>query len=458
MGNFWAIAGAAFLFLPAVAGDGTTAAALRDKALTDPTAWKVLESLSYEVGPRPVGSPAYEQARDWAVAKFKELGFTDIKVEPFAKPSWKRGAESAEIIGPHAQNLAIIGLGGSKPTPKAGIEAEIAVLPSLDVLMAAAPGAYSGKIVMVNQPTVRAEDGAGYGGAVRARYAASEAARRGAVAYLVRSISTGTGRSPHTGYMRYVDDAPKIPCAALGVPDADLLAYLASAGPVRIRLKLASTEQPKTTAWTISGEIKGSKHPDEIVVIGGHIDSWDSGLGAIDDAAGIAITTAAARLVAGLHPARTIRVVMWGSEETTGSSVAYLETHKDEVPRIVAVGESDVGADRIVSLMLPSDVAAKSVLAPLADLLAPLKIMISREPVRDAGADVEDLVKAGVPAFAFKQDASRYFDYHHSADDTPAIVDTNQLNQNVAAWASLLYLLADSDVNLRAKPSSASPN
>jgi Iap family predicted aminopeptidase len=453
MRKIWAMVGAASLFLPAAAGDGATAAALRDRALTDPTAWNVLESLSYEVGPRPVGTPAYERARDWAVAKFKELGFTDIKIEPFAKPSWKRGAESAEIVGPHAQKLTVVGLGGSIPTPKAGIEAEIVVLNSLDTLLAAGPDAYRGKIVVIDQPMVRAEDGAGYGAAVRARYAASDAAKRGAVAYLVRSIATGTGRAPHTGHTTYAADAPKIPCAALGAPDADLLVYLAAKGPVRIRLKLASAEQPKTTAWTISGEIRGSGRADEVVVIGGHIDSWDAGLGAIDDAAGVAITAAAAKLIGDLpnHPSRTIRVVMWGSEETGGSSEAYLKAHQAELPKIVATSESDLGADRAIRIKLPKGGATVPALAPLADLLAPLRVLVSREPAEDAGADVEDLVKAGVPAFAFEQDASRYFDYHHSADDTPAIVDRAQLDQNVAAWTTLLYLLADSDADLRIK-------
>lgn len=439
----------AALLLPAMAGDASTAARLRDRALTDATAWDVLTAFTYEVGPRPVGSPAAARARDWTVAKLKALGFENVKVEAFAKPSWARGAESAEMVAPYPLKLAMIGLGGSVPTPKAGIEAEIAVLNSLSELTAAGADAFKGKIVLVNAPMVRAEDGAGYGAAVRARYAASEAAKRGAVAYLVRSISTGTGRAPHTGHTAY--EGAKIPAAALGVPDADLLAYLAARGPVRLRLAMASKELPNAQAWNVSGEIRGREKPDEVVVIGGHTDSWDNCLCAIDDASGVATTVAAAKLIADLptRPKRTVRVVLWGSEETGGASEAYLAAHRGELDKIVATSESDLGPWRIVKLHLPRGAAAKPAFKDATDLLAPLHILVADTPAGDAGADVEGLVGAGVPAFAFQQDAGRYFDYHHSADDTPSIVDRAQLAQNVAAWATITYLIADSDVDLR---------
>jgi Zn-dependent M28 family amino/carboxypeptidase len=442
---------AASLVVPAFAGDAATAARLRDAALNDSTAWDVLTSLSYEVGPRPAGSPAAARARDWAVAKLKELGFSNIRVEPFAKPSWRRGAEDVEMTAPFPLKLAAVGLGGSKPTPKKGIAADVVVVNSLADLKAAQMGAFKGKIVLVDQPMKRGLGG--YGEAVEARYAESEAAKRGAVAYLTRSISTGTGRAPHTGHTHYDDGAAKIPAAAIGVPDADLLAYLAARGVVRLRLKLASKEQPKTVAWNISGEILGSEKPDEVIVIGGHIDSWDPGLGSIDDAAGIAIATAAAKMIAALpqHPKRTIRVVLWGSEETGGAAKAYAAAHAAELARIVVASESDLGSDRILKLELPEGAAGKLEFASLADLMKPLGIAVSPEAAKDAGSDVEGLQKAGVPVFSFVQDSSRYFDYHHSADDTPAIVDQAQLNQNVAAWAVLVYLVADSDADFRGK-------
>jgi Zn-dependent M28 family amino/carboxypeptidase len=435
---------------PALA-DPATAIRLRDQALTDSTAYDVLESLTTEIGPRPAGSPAQMRARDWALAKRKALGFTNIHAEPFAKQAWLRDAESAEILAPFPQKLAILGLGNSVPTPPEGITAELVVLKSMAELRAAPANAFVGKIVLVNQPMTRTQDGSGYGAAVEARYAPSEASRRGAVAYLTRSISTSTARAPHTGATLYAADAPKIPAGALGVPDADLLEHMAARGPVRLHLLLQS-HVVNATAWTISGDVTGSTHPDQVIVVGGHIDSWDPGTGAIDDGAGVAISAAAGHLIAQLprHPARTIRVVFWGSEETGGSGAAYLDMHKNELDRIVMAGESDLGSDNVYKLELPPGAVANPELSPLSGILAPLKVMVATTPALDAGSDVEDIQHAGVPVLVLSQDANRYFDYHHSADDTLAIVRRGELNQNVAAWAATLDMVADSDLNFRA--------
>ena len=435
---------------PALA-DPATAIRLRDQALTDPTAYDVLESLTTEIGPRPAGSPAQMRARDWALAKMKALGFTNIHAEPFAKQAWLRDAESAEILAPFPQKLAILGLGNSVPTPPEGITAELVVLKSMAELRAAPANAFVGKIVLVNQPMTRTQDGSGYGAAVEARYAPSEASRRGAVAYLTRSISTSTARAPHTGATLYAADAPKIPAGALGVPDADLLEHMAARGPVRLHLLLQS-HVVNATAWTISGDVTGSIHPDQVIVVGGHIDSWDPGTGAIDDGAGVAISAAAGHLIAQLprHPARTIRVVFWGSEETGGSGAAYLDMHKNELDKIVMAGESDLGSDNVYKLELPPGAVANPELSPLSGILAPLKVMVATTPALDAGSDVEDIQHAGVPVLVLSQDANRYFDYHHSADDTLAIVRRGELNQNVAAWAATLDMVADSDLNFRA--------
>ena len=435
---------------PALA-DPATAIRLRDQALTDSTAYDVLESLTTEIGPRPAGSPAQMRARDWALAKMKALGFTNIHAEPFAKQAWLRDAESAEILSPFPQKLAILGLGNSVPTPPEGITADVVVLKSMAELRAAPANAFVGKIVLVNQPMTRTQDGSGYGAAVEARYAPSEASRRGAVAYLTRSISTSTARAPHTGATLYAADAPKIPAGALGVPDADLLEHMAARGPVRLHLLLQS-HVVNATAWTISGDVTGSTHPDQVIVVGGHIDSWDPGTGAIDDGAGVAISAAAGHLIAQLprHPARTIRVVFWGSEETGGSGAAYLDMHKNELDRIVMAGESDLGSDNVYKLELPPGAVANPELSPLSGILAPLKVMVATTPALDAGSDVEDIQHAGVPVLVLSQDANRYFDYHHSADDTLAIVRRGELNQNVAAWAATLDMVADSDLNFRA--------
>jgi Zn-dependent M28 family amino/carboxypeptidase len=430
--------------------DPATAIRLRDQALTDPTAYDVLESLTTEIGPRPAGSPAQVRARDWALAKMKALGFTNVHAEPFAKQAWLRDAESAEILSPFPQKLAILGLGNSVPTPPEGITAELVVLKSMEELKRATADAFKGKIVLVNQPMTRTQDGSGYGAAVEARYAPSEASRRGAIAYLTRSISTSTARAPHTGTTLYAADAPRIPAGALGVPDADLLEHMATRGPVRLHLLLQS-HVVNATAWTISGDVTGSTHPDQVIVVGGHIDSWDPGTGAIDDGAGVAISAAAGHLIAQLprRPARTIRVVFWGSEETGGSGAAYFDMHKNELDKIVLAGESDLGSDNVYKLELPPGAVANPELSPLSGILAPLKIMVATTPALDAGSDVEDIQHAGVPVLVLSQDANRYFDYHHSADDTLAIVRRGELNQNVAAWAATLDMVADSDLNFR---------
>lgn len=428
--------------------DPQTAARLRDQGLKDDIAWSVLESLTTEVGPRPAGSPAAARARDWGVAKLKALGFTNVHVEPFAKTAWLRGPESGEIVGPFPHKLALLGLGHSAPTPRGGVTAPVIVFASLAELKAAPPDCCTGKIVLVNQPMVRTQSPDGYATAVEARYGTPDAAARGAVAYLVRSISTSTNRNPHTGATLSPPGMRAIPTAALGVPDAELIANMARRGPVTVHLSLQSTETA-TTAWTVSGDMPGSDPNAGVIVIGGHLDSWDPGTGAIDDAAGIAITTAAAKLVAATPHRRTLRVVMWGSEETGGSGAAYLEAHKAELGNIAIAGESDLGADNIYSLQLPASAWDAPDIAPLENVLTPLKVMAIRAPATDGGSDVEEIHGAGVPVLMLNQDASRYFDYHHSADDTLAIVDPTQLRQNVAAWAATLSVLAGTKYDFR---------
>jgi Zn-dependent M28 family amino/carboxypeptidase len=429
--------------------DPQKAAQLRDTALHDDTAWQVLESLTTEVGPRPAGSPAAARARDWGVARLTALGFSNVHVEPFAKQAWLRDAEAGDVVAPFHHRLALLGLGHSVSTPPEGITAEVVVFDSLAALKAAPKSCCAGKIVLLNQPMTRTQGPDGYATAVAARYAAPQASARGAVAYLVRSISTGTARAPHTGAMQpWKPGERAIPAAALGVPDADLIAHMAARGSVTVHLLLQS-HVSDTTAWTVSGDAPGSDPKAGAIVIGGHLDSWDPGTGAIDDAAGIAITTAAARLVAATPHRRTIRVVMWGSEETGGSGAAYLAAHKDELGGIAIAGESDLGADNVYGLQLPAGAWAAPDIAPLEAVLAPLKVMARPVPPDDAGSDVEEIMGAGVPVFALNQDANRYFDYHHSQDDTLAIIDPQQLRQNVAAWAATLSVLGDTSVDFR---------
>jgi Zn-dependent M28 family amino/carboxypeptidase len=435
--------------LPASAQDLTAgAAAVRDKALADPTAWKVVESLTTDVGPRPVGSPSMVRARDWGVAMLTSLGFENVHVEPFTVKAWARGEEAAEVVGPVPQKLQILGLGGSAPTPRGGITAPIVLFRTYQAMLDQPPGSLTGKIAVVTQAMPRAQDGSGYGAVNAQRFLGpAEAAKRGAAAYLVRSLSTNDARLPHTG----MGSDAGIPAAALSVPDAELLERLAARGkPVIIKLVMNSSVNPAAPAWTVVGEIRGSQAPDEVIVVGGHLDSWDPGTGAVDDGAGVAITTAAARLAAGERPRRTIRVVMWGSEEQTGSGAAYLKAHAGEVGKMIVVGESDMGAGRIWSLNLPPGSHEAPAMQAFRAAVTPLNVIVSRAPPRFGGSDVEETIAAGAPFVDFIQDGTHYFDLHHSADDTLDKIRPEELAQNVAVWASFLYVTANSDVDFRA--------
>src|SRR5580700_11248352 len=263
-----------------------TASSLGQKALNDPAAFNFVESLTTEIGQRLAGTEAHQRAVAWAETRLKAAGFENVHSEPFSFPAWIRGAESAEIVGPVPQHLAVTALGGSVATDVSGIEAEISLFRTYDDLLAAAPGSLNGKIAVVTQRMVRVQDGSGYGAANQIRRRGpSEAAKRGAVAYLLRSLGTDNHRLPHTGALDYEDDAPRIPAAALAIPDAEQLERLAALGPVKVRLLLTPTVQENAASWNVVGEIKGAERPDEIVLIGGHLDSWDLGTGATDDGA-----------------------------------------------------------------------------------------------------------------------------------------------------------------------------
>jgi Zn-dependent M28 family amino/carboxypeptidase len=431
-----------------------TAAALRDKALTDSTAWDFVEGVTTEVGPRLAGTVQAERGKDWGLAKLKALGFENVHAEPFTMTAWVRGEEAAEVTAPFPQKLMILGLGGTVATPPGGIEAEIALFHSYADLLAAPAGSLTGKIAVVTQPMVRSQDGSGYGWGNSSRtHGPAEAAKRGAIAFLTRSISTSDSRLPHTGKTNYEDGVPKIPAAALGVPDAELLDHMALRGrPIRIRLMLQSREIPGAPAWNVVGELRGSEKPDEIVAIGGHMDSWDPGQGAIDDGAGMAIAVGAAHLIGELprHPRRTIRVTLFGAEEMDFSDAAYGAAHKAEAAQYVVTGESDTGSGPVWRLQLPAGGLAAPAMKAVPSLMAPLKVVISTDPARFSGSDFGQMQAAGVPAFSLMPDTTRYFDIHHSADDTLNKVNRQDLDQSVAAWAALVYLIADSDVDFRA--------
>jgi Peptidase family M28 len=429
-----------------------TASGLGQKALNDPAAFNFVESLTTEIGQRLAGTEAHRRAVAWAETRLKAAGFENVHSEPFIFPAWIRGAESAEIIGPVPQQLAVTALGGSAATDANGIEAEISLFRTYDDLLAAAPGSLDGKIAVVTQRMVRAQDGSGYGAASQIRRRGpSEAAKRGAVAYLLRSLGTDNHRLAHTGALNYEDGAPRIPAAALAMPDADQLERLAAQGPVKIRLLLTPTVRESAPSWNVVGEIKGGERPDEIVLIGGHLDSWDLGTGATDDGAGTAIVFGAARLIAGLpqRPRRTIRVVLFGAEEMNFSGAAYAKAHEGETDKIVVASEADFGARNVYSVQLPAGAAANDFGRALDRIIAPLGANLDRRPALGGGDDIRELQKAGVPVVSLRQDGLDYFDTHHTADDTLDKIDPRQLNQAVAVWSAFTYLAAASDVDFR---------
>ena len=435
---------------------------LRDAALAGHNvAYSWVSELTTRVGPRPAGSAAEHQAAEWAAARLKELGFENVHVESFPVTGWVRGSESARITAPSSQPLVIAALGESPPTPAEGLEGEVVVFPSFAALKAAAPGALTGKIAMVAARMVRTQNGAGYGEAVAARAdGPGVAAQRGAIAFILRSVGTDSHRIAHTGATRYVDGRVPLPSFALSPPDADQIERLVALGQtVRVRLFSSASYVPGSRSQNVVADVRGRDRPDEVVLLGAHLDSWDQGTGAIDDGTGTAIITAAAKLIrdAPRRPQRTVRVVLFGSEEVAqpvapGSAFgghAYADGHKAELARHVLAGESDLGCDHIYSIGLPKAVFEGEFAQLTLRVLRPLGIIPAPQPPEEAGTDVGPTVEAGVPAFVLHQDASRYFDLHHTPDDTLDKVDRTALDQNVAAWAALVWLAADSDVDFR---------
>ncbi|MCC7268375.1 MAG: M20/M25/M40 family metallo-hydrolase [Caulobacteraceae bacterium] len=450
------------LALPATGlADEPTVVKLRDRAMAgDSIAWPFVSELTTRFGPRPAGSASEAAAAAWAAKELKRLGFSNVRVEPFPLVGWIRGEEEAVLLADRPQPLVAAALGGSPPTPAGGVEGEVVVFASLEELKAAPAGSLAGRIAMVDGRTVRTQSGQGYGAAGAARaWGPSEAAKKGAVAYLVRSIGTSTHRFAHTGSTRYVDGKVAIPAFALSNADADQIGRLAALGErPRVRLSSTASYAPNTRSQHVIAEVRGREKPDEIVLAAAHLDSWDQGTGAIDDAAGVAIIAAAAKLIADLpqRPRRTVRIVFYGAEEVTqphASDVggrAYSEPRAGEIGRHVLAGESDFGAGRVFALALPPKAAEAPFGREALRLLGPIGVIPSQRSPGRGGVDIAPLASAGVPVFALEQDGTDYFDFHHTADDTLDKIDRQALDQNVAAWATLLWLAADSEVDFRA--------
>jgi carboxypeptidase Q len=420
-------------------------AALRDAALNgDTIAWTMVEGLTTEVGQRMAGTDAEARARDWAVRHLTALGFSNVRVEPFDMPVWVRGEERAEIVSPFPQSLVVTALGNSAATPARGIEAEVVAFDSVAALEAAPDETVRGRIVFIDHRMMPAQDGSGYGqfGAPR-RAGPTIASRKGAVGIVVRSIGTDYHRNPHTGVQSFGPGARPIPAGALSLPDAEQLQRILARGrPVRMRLTLTPRNIGTRRSGNVVAEVPGSDLAAGVILIGGHLDSWDLGTGAIDNAAGVAITTAAAhRIMRAGQPRRTIRIVLFGAEEVGGGGgETHFNLHRGE-NEVVLVGESDFGADRVWRAQYGFGPGNAAMAERIAALLAPLGI--TRGPgTANAGADLGAWPRAGVAAIDLNQDGTRYFDYHHTPDDTLDKIDPAQLRQNVAAWTAMLAVAA----------------
>jgi Zn-dependent M28 family amino/carboxypeptidase len=430
----------------------TAAAQLREQALADNTGWNVVESLTTEVGPRLAGSEADARAVAWAQAKFKALGFDKVWLEPVTFPKWERRGETAAVLGSYAQPLTVTALGGS---PAGTVEGEVVRFADLAALEAAPEGSLAGKIAFVDYQMKAARDGSDYsnGGAIRSK-GPSAAIRKGAAGYLMRSAGTDSHRLPHTGITRFDDGLTPVPSAALSVPDANQLARLVARGTTRIRMALDCGWDGEATSHNVIGEITGRSKPDEVVLIGGHLDSWDLGTGAIDDGAGVALTMAAGHLIGKMKqpPKRSIRVVAFANEEQgLHGGKAYAAKHMSDLRKHQIGAESDFGAGRIYAFNTGAPAHARAATEQIAKALAPLGIEYAPDK-GGAGPDISPFSAQGLAWGWLAQDGSDYFDLHHTADDTLDKIDPKALAQNVAAYAVFAYLAAEADGDFGSAP------
>jgi hypothetical protein len=425
-----------------------------DAALSDNGGYEKLTYLCDRIGNRPAGSPNMQKAITWAAEQMKRDGLTNIVIQRLKTPYWTRGSESASLVEPVSQPLNMLGLGGSVGTPRGGITAEVVTVHSFEELERLGRAEVKGKIVLFNVPWD------GYIRTVTYRHhGASRAAKLGAVAVLVRSITPNSLQSPHTGAMEYSGDTRRIPAAAITVEDALLLQRLKDAGNARVLVHLDMDDRnlPTAESANVFGEIPGREKPGEVVVMGGHLDSWDVGQGAQDDGAGCIATLQAAAILKhlGLRPRRTIRVVFWTDEEREFSgAVAYRRLIGDAIKDHVAAIEMDEGAERPIGFgfgsmsLSPNDASpARARLEEIGKLLD--KIEAGGIFPGGGGADIAPLMQDGVPGLSVRTVRKHYFEWHHSRADTLDKVDIDDLRRNIAALAVMSYMLADMPEPLR---------
>jgi hypothetical protein len=430
---------------------------LRAAAVKDPYALNQLRHLTSNIGPRISGSPQAGQAVQYVAAEMRAMG-ADVTLEKAKVPHWVRGAETAEVIAwpgqtpGTTQKVVLTALGGSVATPPDGLTAEVLVVDDWKQLGALPAGAVKGKILLFNHKFDKelAAQGNGldaYVGGVVYRGAGPIAAGGlGAAAVLVRSVGGADFRLPHTGMTAYSNGVPRIPAAAVAAEDADLLKDLTSQGPVKLHLTLTPQTLPDAESYNVIADWKGSEHPEEVVIVSGHLDSWDLGTGAIDDGAGVVVSMQVIHVLhdLGIHPRRTVRFVAWMSEEEGSEGAAqYMADHKDDVANHIGAIESDLGCDHPSGIFYAGKPALEQWLRPLSQVLNPIGAE-TNIAAPETGEDIAALTEKGVPSFAPVQDSRFYFNYHHTAADTFDKVDPRHLNENAAVMTVLAYALADS--------------
>jgi carboxypeptidase Q len=446
---------------PARSGDIATAYrapadSLIRAAIADSSAYRRLGRLVDTFGPRLSGTASLEAAIDWILDAMRADGLDNVRGEPVTVPRWVRGAESAELVKPRAAKLAMMGLGGSVGTPKAGIRAPVLVVSSLDELTRRGAEA-KGKIVLFDVPLTD------YPVTRRVRTdGPSAAARVGAVACLIRSVASASIRSPHTGLTVYDSTVAKIPAAALSVEDAMMLHRFQDRGePVVVTLRMSARSLPDAPSRNVVAEIVGREKPDEVVVLGGHIDSWDVGQGAMDDGGGSVAAWEAVRLIhrLGLRPRRTVRVVLWTNEENGGKGgLAYRDAHAADLAKHVLAMESDNGAFNPKGYVLAGSDSAAAIVQQVAGLMQPINATGVQRVDGSPAADITPLGEAGVATMEIDTEGSRYFWYHHSDGDTLDKLDPAELARCVAAMAVMAYVVADlPDALPHSAPVSTSP-
>ena len=437
------------------------AAELRDRALAGDEALQILTALTTEVGPRFAGTPGDLAGVEWTRRRLVDLGFTEVRTPEVIVPRWVRGEASAEVLTPFPQPMVTTAIGGSIGTSDEGLVAPVVMVKDIAALQALPAGAVKGKIVFFAGRTERTRDGSGYGKAVRSRTEGpSVAGAAGAVGVVIRSIGTSTNRIAHTGTLSYNIAAPRIPAVAVSNPDADMLErQLASGREVTVRVRVTARDLPQTRSANVIGDLRGTDLADEIVLVGGHLDSWDTGMGVQDDGAGVAIAIAAARLASQMtpRPRRTIRVVAFANEEfgLSGAARYPADEGDDKVARHAFVMEADLGDGPVWKIGGRVPDAHWPLVQGIHGVVKGLGVELGDNKA-NGGADLGPLRRRGVPVLAPALDATTYFDIHHTVNDTLDQVDPAHLRQSVAVFAVAVYLAAMADGPVERLPVDAS--